>query len=465
MRWPRSLAARLALAAGLWVAGGLGAAAWFVTGVAVRQVEAAFDARLAGLLDAAVAAAATDADGRVVVAREPAGADFERPFGGAYWQVTAPDGSVATSRSLWDQALPAAAGGHDGVLLRDMPGPRGEMLRVAERDLLLPGATAPVHVAVALARAETEAEIARLRTILLLTFALLGAGLVAGVVGMVVAGLAPLRRVSRALAEIRDGRRERLAIEAPAEIAPLVAEVDGLIAANRATVERARSHLGNLAHALKTPLAVLRNALDRAAPDLPAARAEAAALERLVHHHLARARTAALASAAAGAAPLEVATSVAGALRRLFAERGLAIEVSGDAALRVRMDPQDLTEMLGNLMENACGWANSRVGVSVAAAGPEVTVTVSDDGPGLPEEARDAALGRGVRLDEREAGSGLGLAIVAELAALHGGSLELGRAAEGGLLAALRLPRYAAAHSTIGAPHARNQGASKPPRR
>ena len=445
MRWPRSLAVRLALAAGLWVAGGLGAAAWFVTGVVVRQVEAAFDARLGGLLDAAVAATATDAAGRVVVARAPAGADFERPFGGAYWQVTAPGGAVATSRSLWDQALPAATGGHVGVLLRDATGPRGERLRLAERDLVLPGAAGPVHVTVALSRAETEAEIARLRVMLLLTFGVLGLGLVAGVVGTVVVGLAPLRRIRRALAEIRDGRRERLAIAAPSEIAPLVAEVDGLIVANHATVDRARSHVGNLAHALKTPLAVLRNALDRASPDLDAARAEASALERLVHHHLARARVAALAAAPGpGPSPLAIAEDVARALRRLFDGRGVVIEVTGDSAARVRVDPQDLAEMLGNLMENACKWARRNVVVSVAVAGKAVLVAVGDDGPGLPESGQENVLGRGVRLDERMPGSGLGLAIVADLAALHGGGLEIGRGAGGGLVATLRLPRHAA---------------------
>jgi signal transduction histidine kinase len=380
------------------------------------------------------------------VARAPAGADFERPVGGAYWQVTAPGGAVATSRSLWDQALPAGTGGHDGVLLRDIPGPRGEKLRVAERDLLLPGAAAPAHVAVALSRVETEAEIARLRAVLLVTFGLLGLGLVGGVVGTVVAGLAPLRQVRRALAEIRNGRRERLAVEAPSEIAPLVAEVDALLVANRATVERARSHVGNLAHALKTPLAVLRTALDGTRPDIAAARAEASALERLVHHHLARARAAALAaSPATDTSPLAIAEEVAAALRRLFGARGLLIAVEGDPRARVRVDPQDLAEMLGNLMENACKWARRRIGVTVAAAGKDVVVSVADDGPGLPEEGRDAVLGRGVRLDERMPGSGLGLAIVADLAALHGGGLEIGRSAEGGLLATLRLPRQAGA--------------------
>ncbi|MCC7426744.1 MAG: HAMP domain-containing histidine kinase [Alphaproteobacteria bacterium] len=448
MRWPRSLALRLALAAGLWVAAGLGGAAWFVASIAARHVEAAFDARLAALLDATVAAAMTDADDGIVLSRSPAGADFERPFSGAYWQVTAPDGSVRTSRSLWDQVLPAAATDHEGVLLRDVIGPRNEALRVAERDLLLPGASVPVHVAVGLSRAETQAEIARLRRTLLVTFAMLGLGLVGGVVATVVAGLAPLRRVRRALAEAREGRRTGFDIAVPSEIAPVVAELDALVTANRATVERARSHVGNLAHALKTPLAVLRNALDGAAPDLSAARAEAAALDRLVHHHLARARTTALASASAGAAPIEVATQVAGALRRLFAERDLALEVGGDPALHVRVDPQDLTEMLGNLMENACTWARARVTTSVAAAGREVVIAVSDDGAGLSGAEREAALGGGVRLDEASPGSGLGLAIVADLASLHGGRLELGRAVEGGVRAALHLPRLSSPTGT-----------------
>ncbi len=315
MRWPRSLALRLALATGLWVAAGLGVAGWIVATGVVRQVEAAFEARLSGLLDGVAAATGIDAQGRVVVTRPPAGADFERPFSGAYWQVTCADGSVATSRSLWDQSLPPATGGHGEVLFRAAPGPRGESLRVAERDVLLPGAAAPAHVAVALSFTATATEIARLRNLLLLVFVLLGAGLVAGVVATVLVGLAPLRAARRALAEVRDGRRERLAIAAPTEIAPLVAEVDALIATNRATVERARAHVGNLAHALKTPIAVLRNALDAPQPMLAQARTEAAALERLVQHHLARARTAALAAttASASVAPRAIAAEVAGA--------------------------------------------------------------------------------------------------------------------------------------------------------
>ncbi len=448
MRLLRSLTLRVALAAGLWVTAGLGAAAWFLTGVAVRHVEAAFDARLMGLLDGAVAAAAADETGRVVVARAPAGADFDRPFGGAYWQVTGPAGALATSRSLWDQSLPAAVTDHDGVLIRDALGPRGEPLRVAERDILLPGAAAPVHVAVGLSRAATEAEARRLRAMLLAAVAVLGVGLVGGLVATVVAALAPLRRLRRALAEMRGGTRQRLDVTGPSELAPVVAELDALLTANRATVERARTHVGNLAHALKTPLAVLRNALEAPQPDLAAARAEAAALERLVQHHLARARAAArLAIAAPTASPLVVAEEVATALRRLFGDRGIVIDVAGDRDAGVAVDAQDLTEMLGNLMEDACTWTRTRVVVRVVADGASVTASVSDDGAGLPAQDHPAALTRGERLDERTPGSGLGLAIVADLAALYGGSLTLTRSPEGGLCATLTLPRRGASGS------------------
>jgi len=440
----RSLTLRLALLAGLWVAVGLGVAAWFVAGVAVAQIEAALDTRLAALLDAAVGATALDDTGRVAIERPPAGADFDTVFSGAYWQVTGPDGATTTSRSLWDQTLPTTPGRRDAPSQRDAAGPRGDRLRIAERDVLFPGAPGVTHVAVALSCAPTQAEVARLKRGLGLAFGLLGTGLVAGVVLQVVVGLAPLRRARRALAEVRDGSRDALALGAPSEIAPLVAEIDALIAQNRATLERARAHVGNLAHALKTPVAVLRNALAAVPPDLDAARMEAASLERLVQHHLARARSAAVATGAAmpELAPFAVAQEVAAALRRLFAPRRLAIEVLGDRTARLRADPQDVTEMLGNLMENACKWAYVRVAVTIAVEPRGVRITVTDDGPGLPPGMEDAALARGGRLDEAAPGSGLGLAIVADLATLYGGGLRLGRGSRGGLIAELSLPRH-----------------------
>ncbi|RAI59026.1 sensor histidine kinase [Roseicella frigidaeris] len=453
-----SLTLRLALASALWVAGGLTLVGWYVTDLVIDQVEDAFDARTTGLLDAVAAATGLDADGRPRLARPLPDPDLERPLSGRYWQLTGPDGATARSRSLWDSGLPAPReGGGPGaapgsVAISDILGPRGERLRLVQREVVPLRASAPVHVQVAVARGPVDAELAHLRRNLVLAFALFGLGLVGLVVGQVVLGLAPLRRLRQALAEVRAGARDRLGeVPAPAEVAPLVAEIDELVAQNHATVERARSHLGNLAHALKTPIAVLRNALGpEAAGPVPApeeARVQAEALDRLVRHHLARARASAAPglARAAEAAPLEVAEEMARALARLFAEDGVAIELGGDAAARVRIDRQDLAEMLGNLLENACKWATRRVWVAVRAAPGLVVIEVGDDGPGVPEASRAAVLGRGVRLDEAAPGSGLGLPIVADLAALHGGALSLGRSPEGGLLARLELPGRGAA--------------------
>ena len=441
-----SLTFRLALLTALWVAGGLTLVGWFVSGLVVRQVEAAFDARVDGLLDAVAAATGMDAEGRSRLARPLPDPDLDRPLSGRYWQLTGPEGTVVRSRSLWDEQLPPPRDldGSGAIAASDAAGPRGERLRLLQRDVVPVRATAPVRVQVAVARAPVDAEIGRLRRLLVGAFALVGVGLVAVVVAQVVWGLAPLRGLRRALTEVRDGARERLGTEpAPAEVAPLIAEIDALVAQNRATVERARAHVGNLAHALKTPVAVLRNALGAAgAPDIAVARAQAAELERLVRHHLARARATALPGAgnAAEVSPLQVAEEIARALARLFAEDGVAIEAAGDAAARVRVERQDLAEMLGNLVENACKWATARVRIRVAMTEGSVCVAIADDGPGMPEVARTSAPVRGVRFDEAAPGSGLGLAIVADLAGLYGGSLVFGRSELGGLSAELRLP-------------------------
>jgi signal transduction histidine kinase len=439
----RSLTLRLALQSAVWVALGLTLAGWLVFGVVSEQLLRTFDARLNGLLDAVVGAAALGPDGKPRLDRAVSEMSFSQPFSGYYWQITVPGGDSATSRSLWDARLPSFdMGSMPGPHVMDMIGPRGERLRLAERAVVLADTQTPLLVQVAVSRARHDAEVRRLRLLVTGIFALLGAGLVAGVAVQAVWGLSPLRRARRALAEVRAGERERLATDpAPSEIAPLMLEIDALVAQNRATVERARAHVGNLAHALKTPIAVQRTALDATAPDLATLRGQNMAMERLVQHHLARARAAALSGAAiTEAVPLAVAEEIARALRRLFTEKGLEIRVLGDARARVRVDHQDLAEMLGNLMENACKWARGRVALRVERSAGEVMVTVTDDGPGLPEEERSGVMARGARLDEAAPGSGLGLAIVRDLVELYGGSLSLEEAEGGGLLARLRLP-------------------------
>lgn len=429
-----SLTRRVALLAALWVASGLAVTGWYVTDLAGRHILAAADARLSAQMDALVAALGVEPDGQLRLDRPLADPEFDRPLSGSYWQAGA-----LRSRSLWDSALPAGSLANAS----DIAGPRGEPLRVLQRFIELQGVATPVLVQVAGSREEAERERARLRHGLALAFGLLGLGLVGGLVLQLVWAMAPLRRLRAALAAVRAGERERIGLAAPSEVAPLVEEVDALIAQNRATVERARGHVGNLAHALKTPAAVLRNALDAVdGPGAETARAQAAEMERILRHHLARARASALAVGGGAVAARAVAEEVASALRRLA--DGIAIEVTGDAAIKVKADRQDFIEMLGNLMENATKWAASSIALRIRADGAAALVEVHDDGPGLPAGSAALAAARGVRLDEATPGTGLGLAIVADLAALYGGGLELVRSeALGGLCARLRLPLQA----------------------
>jgi signal transduction histidine kinase len=440
---PSSLTARLALLTAAWVTAGLVVAWVLVSGVAASYIERSFDDRLADLLDAVVAGTELEPDGAPVLQRPVSEPRFDRPYSGVYWQIAAPGGRLATSRSLWDQALPTSPPDQAGVQMRRAPGPAGQHLRIAARDIALPDGDAKLQVLVAIAHDDVHIEISRLRRTLAFGFAVVGVGLVAATVLQVSLLLAPLRRLRRAVAELRAGRRGALHIRAGAEVQPLITEIDALVAQNRATVERARGHVGNLAHALRTSLAVIRNALEApGAPDTGLVRREVAAAEGLVAHHLGRARTAGLVGATAEDVPvLAVVEEIAAALRLLFADKGLCIRVAGDASARARCERQDLAEMVGNLMENACKWGRARVQVEVRAEKERVVVSVADDGPGLAADQMTRALARGTRFDEAAPGSGLGLAITKDLVGLYGGELSLGAADTGGLEARLFLMR------------------------
>ena len=264
-------------------------------------------------------------------------------------------------------------------------------------------------------------------------------------------GLGPFKEIRRRLAAVQSGTTRQLSGTYPAEVEPLVRDLNALLAHHEAAASRAIAKAGDLAHGLKTPLAVLSHEAERAAA---AGHTELAAgiteqvdrMRRQIEYHLAHAR-----AAASGAAPgvhAAVPDSAAGLARtllRLHADRGLAIDVDVPADLAVCCQREDLDEMLGNLLDNACKWAKSRVVLSATeyfpdGGGPSVEITVDDDGPGLDPSMRDAVLQRGVRVDEAAPGSGLGLAIVRELAELYGGSIALGRSPAGGLRATLRLP-------------------------
>jgi signal transduction histidine kinase len=318
---------------------------------------------------------------------------------------------------------------------------------VIERDITLDTEGPVLRYAVAGDLAQVEEEFRPFMVTLIWSLGILGAGLVAAVLIQVYIGLKPLDRLRIALGGVRTGRTERLEGDFPSEVRPLVDEANQLISHIDEVVERARTHVGNLAHALKTPLSVLANEADRAdGPLAETVMRETNAMQERIGHHLTRARTAATAGVLGQRTELvPVLDGLARTLKKMHADKSLAIEIScpgdGDAALAFHGDAHDLEEMLGNLMDNACKWAEQRVRITAAPA-PQgrLSISVEDDGPGLRPEQREIVLARGKRLDENVPGSGLGLAIVEEVAGLYEGSVSLDHAPLGGLLVVLDLP-------------------------
>jgi signal transduction histidine kinase len=259
-------------------------------------------------------------------------------------------------------------------------------------------------------------------------------------------GLAGITQLRARLNSVREGRETRLEGRYVPEVQPLVDDLNALIDQREQAVRRAVAKAGDLAHGLKTPLALLAREAERAAVsgqgELAAAIGEQVdRMRRQIDYHLAHARAAASGATGARAVVGESAAGLVRTMQRLHAERNLSIDVRVADSHVVRAQSEDLDEMLGNLLDNACKWARARVVIESAPIGEGMVITVDDDGPGLAAEMRDTVLLRGVRADEKAAGSGLGLAIVRDLAELYAGSISLSESPLGGLRASLTLRR------------------------
>ena len=380
--------------------------------------------------------------------------EFQKPLSGNYWAVIQMDeGGAAVddkrSKSMWDSDLPVslsmlsnAVSLPGTVVFGDQIGPADDNVRVAVRAIVPASRATPLVLLAARNKQQTNNAVGGLLYILVgAMLALLATMMTALYLGVRYA-LRPLAAVRQDVADVREGRATALPDEYPIEIQPLSDEVNKLLEHNRGVVERARTHVGNLAHALKTPLAVLRNEAtgDSGLDDV--VRRQTAAMHQNVEHYLRRAQAAARAEALGSRTEIRpTVDAMARMLGKLFAGKGIDVEVIDVPDISFRGEKQDFEEMMGNLMENACKWARTVVEVTVERDGPdEVLIHVDDDGDGLSETEREAAMQRGVRLDETAPGTGLGLSIVTEIAQMHKGSLELSDAPIGGLRATLRLP-------------------------
>ena len=453
----RSLTRRLIWLASAWIVLALVLTGWALTSQYQESALRRLGNVLADTIDEVVIATNVGPDGIVVA--EIRDAQTDRALSGKYWAVAEMDGaggvrfidgspSLAGERLALPRDLPdrlrAARGAtisfNDPGFLRP---PLRQPLRVAASLKSLPGRSEPLVFMAAIDRTSIDADTRQFATFTWTSLLILGIGLVIAVFLQVKIGLRPLFNLRNEIADVRKGKAARIARSYPLEIQPLAEQVNRLLDHNQETVERQRTHVGNLAHALKTPLSVMlaeAGSQQGLLPDM--VRKQTEVMKAQVDHHLRRARAAARAQMLGERTPIaEVLDEMAVMLERVFEEKGVEIDWRAPDDLGFRGERQDLQEILGNLMENACKWARRRVRITAGSTHlGQMIVVVEDDGPGLPAEQREAALERGARLDETTPGSGLGLSIVVELTRAYGGKITLADSDLGGLKVLLELP-------------------------
>lgn len=450
----RSLTRRLIWLASAWILLALVVTGLVLTSLFQESALRRLGNVLSDTIDETVIATSVMDDG-LVVTGEIKDARTLRLLSGKYWMVGEPAGDgtlrvLSRSPSLAQDSLviprglpPRLAEATGQIVSYNAVGPKDEPLRVAASMKQMPGRTEPLVFVAAIDRSNIDADTRQFATVTWFVLLLLGAGLVSAVFIQVQIGLRPLYDLQTEIANVRKGKAGRIERRYPVEIAPLAEQVNHLLDHNQDVVERQRTHVGNLAHALKTPLAVMLAEAGETPGGLPdLVRRQTEVMKAQVDHHLRRARAAARAQALGERTPIgEALDEMAVMLERVFASKGVEIDWRAPDDLAFRGERQDLQEILGNLMENACKWSTRRVRVSAGPTGlGQMVVVVEDDGPGLPEDQRDAALKRGARMDEDTPGSGLGLSIVDELVRAYGGRLTLGASDMGGLKALLELP-------------------------
>ena len=443
----RSLQRRMVLIAAVWITMLLGVGGLALVQVLDETLTASFDEQLANNLNAMINAAELDEVGDVRLLRPLGDQRFAEPYSGLYWQVSGGGHAPFPSRSLWDRQLTLPPGNQDCRTPCKFESTQfpSETLRVIARSVRLPGAAQPFLFQVAQSSRDLDRQKARTRTVVGWSLGVLGIGLIVMVGLQSIYGLAPLRRVSKAIAAIRSGEARRVEAQFPVEVEPLVSEINELLAHGEAQSEAARRHAGNLAHALKTPMSVLiGEARGRDDPLARTIEAQVQVMRRHVDHQLARARAAGRRAASTARTPVWPSLeAIARTVGRIHQGKVL-IDLAGNREASFRGEQQDLEEMLGNLIDNAALHGGGRVFITVEANADQVRVLVEDDGKGIAPDQRSRLFERGERLDTDKPGTGLGLAIVKDVAELYGGSVALDSSEDlGGLLMTLTLPLVA----------------------
>lgn len=454
----RSIASRLFLSAIVWSFCLLVSAGIVIATLYRSSLDGSFDQRLNVYLRAIVADISAGGEDTRTEPGQLGEPQFELPLSGWYWQVTRLDGGqgdIKSSRSLSASKLPKLADlgiapDNLGARSGNVIGPAGQNIHILERQIDV-GDDGLYLVQIAASIEDIEHQFRIFIFYLTLTLSALGVSLVGISALQVRYGLRPLRLLQDEVSAIRRGESERISGSFPDDVRPLASELNLMIGFNKDILERARTQVGNLAHALKTPLSVIMNEMgSERSPTADKVIEQVEIMRRQLTYYLDRARAAARYNVIGSSA--EITPLIEGLVRtfeKICHDRALTFQTNISTPFIFRGERQDFEEMVGNLLDNAGKWAHAHIDIFVDAAPPlsaddlnhYFIVHVDDDGAGLPPDLRNTALLRGGRLDETKPGSGLGLSIVADLARLYGGSLELGQAPRGGLRASLRLPR------------------------
>lgn len=449
MRVWDSLRFRLMAASAVWIVVALAAGYFAFSAIFRAQVEQEFDDELHVHVQEVERITRFNRQGAAVERLPFSDPRYEDALSGFYWEVSAGEQVLFSSGSLQGRALgalPQDRARSSEPIVESVAGPTGPMLVIAKFGDASEGG---YRFALGTDRRHIEAAIREFDGALLASVASLGAVLVATVLGLISFGLAPFHRLARALREVRSGATQSVEGNHPTEVQPLVAELNMLIKGQRDALQRARAQAGNLAHALKTPLAIVADEAFQLGERGEANAAEvisqqSVAMQMHIDHHIARARAQAVSRLPGTKSDVsENIANIMNALARLHVQRGIQVAQNLEAGLNVAMDGQDFAELVANLVDNAYKFARSRIIVSARVIDDGwLCVAVEDDGPGLPPQAREIVFAPGIRLDETRPGTGLGLSIVRDLLELYQGEIELGVSSLGGLTAVMKLRRH-----------------------
>ncbi|MBS9900974.1 ATP-binding protein [Vibrio alginolyticus] len=429
-----SIKSRLVLAAIVWLTAMILAAGVTIPTQVYNYMVDDTRSQLSIFMDEVAAQLEVDNTGHLSLAAQLSDPRFNRPYSGLYWSAST-EASLERSRSLWDKKIEYKG------LDKDAYGARGEKLITLEKALYLPDYDGPIHIIIGIDEEPIKNTLQTLIGQLWLILGLLFAGVLTVILLQIAWSLSPLTKLQKELAELKSGNKKSLEETYPKEISPLIFDLNALLFHYQELLERARNHAGNLSHALKTPLSVLKNEVQTLEPEAQSRlRAPINQIQDHIDYHLGRARMAgSMNILSVKSNPADRVDAISMAFDKVYASRSITLINELDSELNVAVEQTDLDEMLGNLLENGYKWANSMIRVHSSQDKENIHIIIEDDGPGIPKEKLSQVIKRGVRLDEKTPGSGLGLNIVSEMAHSYRGQLTLDTSALGGLKASLVL--------------------------